>query len=147
MLLSSDLEQKNLDSSAMLVEDTKLFLGPNHLVWMQVSKGYTVVWPRSVSTDSTDLCYMTLLVNITDLQLKLGDFVDERHEGIWCSSLSPSSKLGKMQQRSVNTFFSCQLTNTTWYIHSKAFVEYEAFFFLNHTLNLVSVLTLKCFNS
>lgn len=50
---------------------------------IKVSKGYTaVIWPRSVSTDSTGLRYMTLLVNITDLQLELGNFVDERHEGI-----------------------------------------------------------------
>jgi len=50
---------------------------------MEVSKGYApVVWPRSVSTDSAGLRYMTLLVNIADLQLKLGNFVDERHGGI-----------------------------------------------------------------
>lgn len=148
MLLSSDLLQTNLDSSAMLVVGCwTLFPGPNHLIWIKVSKGYTsVVWPRSVSTDSADLCYMTLLVNITDLQWKLGNFVDERHKGIWCSSLSPSSKLGEMQQTSVNaSFMPFRLANTTWYTHSKGICwKWRSLFFLTHPLKLVCVLTLKC---
>lgn len=84
---------------------------------------------------------MTLLDNVKDLQLKLGNFVDERHEGVRCSSLSPSSKLEEIQQSSVNTFailvgkYSLVYTQQTHLLNMKK----SPFFFKTHPLKLVCV--------
>lgn len=89
---------------------------------------------------------MTLLVNVTDLQLKLGNF-DERHDGKYDAALSPSSKPDNMQQISVNTFFLSVDKYKLMCTQQRHLLNMKFGFFLNHTLHLVCVLTLKWYNS
>lgn len=89
---------------------------------------------------------MTLLVNITDLQLKLGNFVDERHEGESKLHHIPSSKLGEMQQTRANTSFSAIPVGkyNLGYTQQRHLLTMKKLFFQTHPLKLVCVLALKC---
>lgn len=156
MLVASNLQQTNLDSSAICAGSKMLNIHVlalitvgqtqyNHLIGTKAPAGSTVViWLRPVPAGSSGFCYMTLLVSITHLQLKPGNFVDERHNGIRCTSL-PALNWRRCSRWAWTLLLALKFVNMTLHTWQQMhLLNLKKLLFETPPWKLLCILALKC---